>query len=585
MNKKMQRWPALAAGCACLIAIIAAALLLPENHSTAAVKVALSCESGFYDAPFQLELTGEGEIHYTLDSSDPDADSPLYTGPIQIGDASQNANVYSAIGDVALDIGAADLLQEAGFALKFNYRIPDAPVDKATVVRAVAIDGMGRRSETATGVYFVGYGDRPAYDGMNVITITTDPANLFDSARGIYVLGDAFQNVLKDGAIKLSKNANTSFLPANYWYRGMDWERRASVCFFDADRQLITSGDCGIRIQGRAGNRPKLPKSLNLFARGSYGAASFPGEVADLGFDLTHLNLNSGSNDVNSLLKDRLVNALCADLNIGTREYMPYVLFLDGEYWGVYWLTPRYKKDYLSPKYGVVADNLVVYYAYEPVSSANNSIYDNQLTSDHGRIEVGREDDMALFDAMRDFILHADMAEPESYARACELIDMESCLDYYALEIYIANTDWPKYNTALWRTRDLDSGQWGDCRWRWLLFDVNSAMKADDARLDCVERTIEMDEFFAALMDSPEFSDRFYKKLVSLAYSEFAPDRVDPFINEYEAAMQAQMQLKNLRFYNGEKTEDYFINACEKIRGFLADRRDYILTKYGDRYE
>ena len=45
------------------------------------------------------------------------------------------------------------------------------------------------------------------------------------------------------------------------------------------------------------------------------------------------------------------------------------------------------------------------------------------------------------------------MKDPAQYAQACALFDLESCIDYYATEIYIANHDWPRTNYSVWRTR------------------------------------------------------------------------------------------------------------------------------------
>ena len=46
----------------------------------------LSVESGFYDAPFALEISAseKAKVYYTLDGSIPDEDSFLYTQPLQI---------------------------------------------------------------------------------------------------------------------------------------------------------------------------------------------------------------------------------------------------------------------------------------------------------------------------------------------------------------------------------------------------------------------------------------------------------------------------------------------------------------------
>ena len=579
MNARKMRWLLCAAGFVCAALLVAAALLAPETHNAGVGVVSFSRESGFYDAPFALELSGEGRIFYTLDSSDPDENAIEYTGPIPIADASANENVYSMNADVALDF-VSDVVNGLGYHMDSRYRLPESKVDKATVVRAVCVDERGNAGAVTEGVYFVGFDGKAAYDGMNVITVTTDPKNLFDPETGIYVLGSAFTEWLARGEYDLDLDWIYTFIPANYFYKGRDWEREASVCFFDADRRLVASGNLGIRLQGH-GSKARLPKSLNLFAREEYGAASYPAlELLGADYALDRLNLNSGSQDSDSLLMDYLVNELCADLRFGTREYAPYVLFLDGEYWGVYWLTPRYKADYLSQKYDIFADNLVMYSGYMVRNEENFKQRDNLMSIKTGRIKIGREDDMALFTDMRDFIANSDMTLPENYARACELIDIDSCLDYYATEIYICNNDWPKYNTALFRAREKAAGEYSDTRWRWLMFDVNMAMEEGSAEADYVSRTIQQDEMFASLMRNDAFSGALYGRLVSLAKQTFGMDRVNALIDRHEALLEGQMALKNLRFYNGERSPDYFIQNCEAIRRFYERRAAYMIGQY-----
>ena len=71
---------------------------------------------------------------------------------------------------------------------------PDEGVLKAAIVRAVAVDGQGRVSDIITKTYFVGSANVEKYRNMKVISLVTDPDNLFDYDKGIYVKGKVYDD-------------------------------------------------------------------------------------------------------------------------------------------------------------------------------------------------------------------------------------------------------------------------------------------------------------------------------------------------------------------------------------------------------
>ena len=78
-------------GVALVVGLLVYGLSLDRRSDQPVTPVRLSMESGFYDSPFYLEMSCDrGEIRYTLDSTEPDEHSLLYTGPILIEDASSN---------------------------------------------------------------------------------------------------------------------------------------------------------------------------------------------------------------------------------------------------------------------------------------------------------------------------------------------------------------------------------------------------------------------------------------------------------------------------------------------------------------
>ncbi|WP_303805546.1 lamin tail domain-containing protein, partial [Ruminococcus flavefaciens] len=149
------------------------------DGSNAVRTPSFSAESGFYDNGFSLsiEVPQGTTVYYTTDGSDPTASSEKYSSPLTIKDMTSEPNKYSARTDIT---AYTDILA------------PDEGVLKAAVVRAVAVDSQGRASDIITKTYFVGSANVERYKKMKVISLVTDPDNLFDYDKGIYVLGKVY---------------------------------------------------------------------------------------------------------------------------------------------------------------------------------------------------------------------------------------------------------------------------------------------------------------------------------------------------------------------------------------------------------
>lgn len=506
-----------------------------------------SHESGFYGEAFELTLSAKPgtRIYYTLDGSEPDETSLLYTGPIFITDPTPSENTYSMRTDVSAGF-YTDLLEEyQSQSPDPGYRVPDFPVDKCTVIRAVAVGATGAVSEVASGTWFVGLTPHD-FGGSNVISLITDPENLFDQEKGIYVTGAYFEDYLENEVWP-----HWEFWDANYLQRGREWERPVVAELFDSEGNRILSKQAGVRIHGRA-SRAMLPRGLNLYARVEYDRAeNFGIPLFETNYVPRSMFLASGGNETLTQFPDYMMTAMVRDRNMATMLMEPYALFLNGEYWGFYWLSEKYDEYYLSHYYDVPAENVVM------VKS--------------GQLEAGSEKDMHFYYEMQDFFEETDLSVAENYSQACALIDVESFLDYYATMIYIARCqDWPLDNDALWRVRDTTlGGTYGDGKWRWMLFDCNSAAMTDHSGLtqhDTLSYVIEQDPVFGAMWQNAEFQTAFIERILEIGSTCFAPEKMDAFIEQYIQTVTPAMQKSWNRFYGSEN---------EKYNGFLWKMEDY----------
>ena len=495
-----------------------------------------SAESGFYDEAFQLEMSCPGgcEIYYTVNDCENPATSAAalrYQGSIEISDK-QRANHFSQI------------------AVAGSMYYPDCNIDKATVVRAVIKDGEGNVSDVFTKVYFVGYETKEGYENLSVVSIVTDPSNFYNSSTGIFVNG-------------------------NWSGKGREYERPATFTLFDADKNYQFTQTVGIRIQG-ASTRASQQKNLSVFARDSYdGNSRFVDPIFDGVSELKSIVLR---NDRDYKFIESFLMEVVEERNIDVASRKPCVLFIEGEYYGIYNMYVRVSDVELAEKYDVEKDDVVI-------------IKKNNL-------EEGTQADLDEWNAFLNFLKTHDMSIEANYRQVEQMMDIQSYIDFVCAQVYTSNGDWAMWqNIACWKTRVVDpENPYADGKWRWIFYDLDFCFgftyNGCDPELNAftaVQPYTKVAAFSSSntilwsLLDSEEFCRRFVITFCDMANVTFDAERCNAILEKYIEIYAPNMHKHYLRFNRysssgAERDEKMYRQRTAKYFGFFPDRFDFAMA-------
>ncbi|MES2798446.1 MAG: CotH kinase family protein [Bacteroidota bacterium] len=156
-------------------------------------------------------------------------------------------------------------------------------------------------------------------------------------------------------------------------------------------------------------------------------------------------------------IRDAFIHTLSqrADMKLDERTWRPCVVYLNGQYWGVYEIREKADDhDYTNIHY-------------------NQDEYNLQYLKTWGGTwsEYGGAQAQTDWNALRNYINTNNMGNAANFAYVDSLFNWESLADYFMINSYTVNQDWLNWNTAWWRGMD----PLGDKKkWRYALWDMDA---------------------------------------------------------------------------------------------------------------
>jgi hypothetical protein len=466
-------------------------------------------EGGFYSAQVNVVLTsstGTGSIYYTLDGSEPSINSNLYAQPLLLkGKQILRARVIE------------------------NGRLPGAIRTETYLINE-------RRPE------------------LPVVSLVTEPRNLWNDTIGIYVAG---------------KNGITAFCsdsPKN-WNR--DWERSANFEMFDVNQMQVINQSIGTKLMG-ACSRLNPQKSMVISAKSKYGKGKleykFFTRKSVKSFDGICLR-NSGNDFPYTMLRDAMMQTLTIGrLNLEYQADQPVAFYLNGMYWGLINMRERSSEDLLTSNFGIDENNI-------------------DLLENNSSLVCGSASD---YDAMLSFMGSNNMADPDAYKVVESQMDIDNFINYEIFDIYINNKDWPGNNIKYWRTKNPLS------KWRWIIYDTDFGFGLYNHGPDENALQAALDPngpnwpnppwstfLLRKLLENADFKTKFINRFYANINTTFKTNRVIQIIDSMQNKIANEMQYHLARW--GSDLGSWNSNV-EILRDFARRRPSYMRQFLHDQF-
>lgn len=481
-----------------------------NNGSYAGAKCdqpAFSLATGNYVSAQQLEIfvPENTTVRYTLDGSKPGADSPVYGGPISI--------------------------------------------DKNTVVRAASFRDGFVTSEVTTETIFI----NEPFD-LPLVSISVDPKEMFDDMDGLYMRGP----------------------DQTYPYNGSNFmsnrELEANIELLETDGTVGLSTGFGLRIFG-AFSRYEDKKSFACMSRPVWGDERFRYQIfpdlANTSYD--SFILRTGASEWHmSMIRDVVISKLAAQYtDLDVQASRPCIVFINGEYWGVYFLQEKINASYFEDHYGVSK------------SSVNLLVGNGRSRSE---VKYGSN---ASYLELLNYCKEHDLSNSSNYEWVKAHMDVKNYAQYVATEMYTTNTD--TGNIKFWMSEEYDG------RWRWILYDTDWALLRQNAQKNYTEEYIDPrghgvgngfdTDIIIALLKNPEFKQLFLETCAYITNTVYSEESLIGMVNEVAGQIDSSMERDRNRWSPCDReggtmvTLSYkgWLANVESIRTFARTRRDYFI--------
>ncbi len=511
-------------------------------------EVLFSADAGIYSQGFWLELSAkEGyKIYYTTDGSDPKVHGVEYTASIPLADSSD------------MPIGPTTQYASSG-----GFGAHSSTLPGGYVIKAYATNGT-ESTDVFTNTYFI---SETFYDyGVTMMSLSMDKKLLY---------------------------GNEGFYNNYFGVGGTENKRQTGMMeVFSPDGVRQGSSYVELAISGH-GSSGWAMKSMRMYYKSANNTAV--GTDGDLNYDLFEgyardeqghaitdfsrlLLRNSGNDCMDSFIRDAYMQRVSRDLDVHTMAYAPVLLFINGEFWGVYNARERYSPEYVESHYGVNKDNVAIiesdYDALVLGGNANAPFIPMEST----------QADADEFNALVQYMRTHDLSNEEHYQYVAERLDVNSFMDMYVSRLFFNARDWPENNIKVFKNRVPDDASGMDNKWYFTLLDMDMGIAFFPRENDTTERA----NFFGwidstgtvigtimhNLCKNQGFKQAFIARFAYVVDRIYTPEFLEAELDAVVAQREPLLELQTRRW---GASEAQYRTSLDNMYSFVRNREQYVI--------
>ena len=302
--------------------------------------------------------------------------------------------------------------------------------------------------------------------------------------------------------------------------------------------------NCGFSMHGDT-SLILRKKGMSVAFRGSYGQAELEYDLFGGGLTrFSDLLIRAGQDQIYTIIRNELCEnlALTASNHVVASRSRYCVVYIDGNYTGIYALTEKLNEQHYADLLGVSRNSVVDYNAEVP------------KTSD-------------LYEDVMVFCATHDMADEENYRHIQTLLDLDSLIDWTFLEGYFANSDLTYGNMRFIRSSE------GDGLWRLVFYDLDATLTEPYLNHSILlhrnaAQSYYVTYLFADLMENPDFRSRFLTRAAEMLNGPLTDEAVLAEIDRLAEEIAPEV-ARNLKPEN--RSYDSWEKSIRALRSFITE--------------